>query len=262
MELLPNDAWKPPHLGDAYGEFYRREMGRNLTSADPTKAWGNSGILSKRDLRRKSRHRDLVLQILQRQQATRDLVLCDISAGAGFYTLQFAAHFKVIIHCDLSVDNLVHARERARLLDIRNIIFVRADYFRLPMRTLMDKVLCLDSLIRGSDHELAVVKSALGILGPGGEAVLDFHNWWHNPLRRLGLLPDNFRNNTSYTRRGAVELLRSGGAARNLDYYPFIQEVSAREPWRHVVASVLPATRLVFAVRADGRDHDLPHRSE
>ena len=86
------------------------------------------------------------------------------------------------------------------------MIFLRVDYLKLPFSQALDYVICLDTLIRGRDHERGLLASIRDALKPGGHAVLDFHNWWHNPLRRLGLLPQNFGGNTSYNYRESCKL--------------------------------------------------------
>jgi len=53
---------------------------------------------------------------------------------------------------------------------------------------------------------------------------VDFHNWWHNPLRRVGLLPDNFSGNKSYTRKELRSLLESSGVGP-FQTRPFVQEL-------------------------------------
>src|SRR5260370_29930293 len=111
----------------------------------------------------------------------------------------------------MSVDSLQYARRRSRKMDVANVFFLRVDYFALPFCQSLNRILCLDTLIRGRDHEKALLGQIQGALAGEGSAIVDFHYWWHNPLRRLGLLPQNFGLNQSYTRRDSERLLWESG---------------------------------------------------
>jgi SAM-dependent methyltransferase len=178
-----------------------------------------------------------------------EAVLCDISAGAGYYTFEYADDFRVVLHCDLSVDNLTYAWRKARCRGIRNIVFLRADYFALPFRQTLDRILCFDTLIRGEAHDSALLSSIVRSLKPSGSAVIDFHNWWHNPLRRLGLLPENFHSNRSYVRAEAEKLLRDTGISE-FGYWPFFQEFKREDRMADILLRLLPPTRLVYRAAA------------
>lgn len=83
---------------------------------------------------------------------------------------------------------------------------------------------------------------------------MDFHNWWHNPLRRLGFLPNNFMGNKSYTRKELTSLLSSSGIGE-FDTRPFVQEVDPRAAPGKILARFFPATRLM--VRLAGANASL-----
>lgn len=172
-------------------------------------------------------------------------VLCDIAAGAGYYTLAYSSRFRIVLHCDLSVDNLNYAARKAQALGLRNIFFLRTDYFCMPLRNSVDRILCVDTLIRGEDHEIAVLKSIRASLAPNGRAVVDFHNWWHNPIRRLGLLPENFTGNRSYRLKETKRLLREAGITK-FEAFRFHQEFESDSDYRTLLSKLLPATRLLF----------------
>src|SRR5262249_47574822 len=138
-------------------------------------------------------------------------VFCDLSAGAGHTTFAAAREFRLVFHCDLSVAAVRYASAAAKRTGVNNLVVVRADYFRPPFRDSVQRMTCLDSLIRGPWHELRLLASIRQALAPSGAAVVDFHNWWHNPLRRMGLLPQNFGENRSYTRREVLSLLAQAG---------------------------------------------------
>jgi SAM-dependent methyltransferase len=143
------------------------------------------------------------------------------------------------------VSNLSYARRKARALGIRNILFIRADYFAPPFQGSLDRLLCLDTLIRGEGHDFALLTAIANSLKPTGCAIVDFHNWWHNPLRRLGLLPENFSNNRSYGRAEAENLLRAAGI-EEFSLIPFLQEFDADSATGRQLARIVPPTRLVY----------------
>jgi SAM-dependent methyltransferase len=172
----------------------------------------------------------------------RDL-LCDFSAGPGYYTLAYAARWRRVLHCDLSLDSLAQARREARQRGIGNVLFIRMDYLKPPFRGSLPCVICLDSLIRGPGHERALLAAIRQSLSPGGAAVVDFHNWWHNPLRRLGLLRQNFGQNRSYGSRELPPLLAAAGIDRH-ERFPFHQELSeGHGGW---LGHLLPPTRWIY----------------
>jgi len=171
-------------------------------------------------------------------------VFCDLSAGAGHTTLAATREFRLVFHCDLSVTAVRYVSAAAKRMGVDNIVVVRADYFRPPFRNCVERMTCLDSLIRGPWHELRLLASIRQALAPTGAAVVDFHNWWHNPLRRMGLLPQNFGENRSYTRSEVLSLLAQAGI-EDFEFGAFFQEGDfARWP---MLRSLVPATR--FAVR-------------
>jgi hypothetical protein len=107
-------------------------------------------------------------------------VLCDIAAGAGHYTFAYAPQFRFVLHCDLSVENLNYERRKAREQDLENIFFLRVYYFQPPFRHSLDRMLCLDTLIRGEAHDAMLLKSIADSLQPVFPFVQEF-----NPGSRL-----------------------------------------------------------------------------
>jgi len=187
----------------------------------------------------------MVRQVITEGSTPNETVRCDISAGAGYYTFSYAHSFRLVFHCDLSVQNLNYSRRKARSLGIQNIFFLRADYFALPFQQSLDRILCTDTLIRGEEHDRMLLSVIARSLKPSGCAVIDLHNWWHNPLRRLGVLPENFFQNRSYSNREARILLKLAGVHR-YEVFSFHQEFeSGRIEWP-LLAQFLPATRFLF----------------
>jgi hypothetical protein len=102
----------------------------------------------------------------------------------------------------------------------------------------LDRILCFDTVIRGKDHDRLLLKAIAGCLGTGGTAVIDFHNWWHNPLRRLGILKENFSTNKSYSRKSAESLLHEAG----------ILEFESNG-FGSAFANLIPTTRLIYSFK-------------
>jgi ubiquinone/menaquinone biosynthesis C-methylase UbiE len=173
--------------------------------------------------------------------------LCDIAAGAGYYTFAYAQLFRVVLHCDLSVNDLSYARRKAQSMGIWNILFVRADYFAPPFRNSLDRVLCMDTLIRGEAHESLVLANIARSLNGDGFALVDFHNWWHNPLRRLGVLRNNFGRNQSYSKRELNNLLARLHIVRS-GFFPFVQELKGNGRGSNLFRKILPPTRFVLRI--------------
>ncbi len=248
IDLLPSTprALNPEHFGREYLEYYQRESARPFYSLGDQLPWGTMEAITPKQLQRKQRHRDLVMEAL-RSQGSPNGVVCDLTGGAGYYTLAAAREARFVLHCDLSLDSLRYTFEHARRDAVENIFFLRVDYLRPPFSGSLDSVLCLDTLIRGWEHEALLLRSIRHSLRPGGTAIVDFHNWWHNPARRLGLLRENFRQNRSYGRSDAERLLAESGVAIRR-YVPFHQEADGDAVSSRVLRALLPATRHIFAV--------------
>ncbi len=227
--------------GGDYGRRYREAFN---SAANPQAApWGTAESFSAVALARKKRHVAAVGSLLLDRESSRPSTLCDLSGGAGHYTLAFANLFDSVFHCDLDPASLFYTQEKARALGLQNIYCLRADYFQPPFAGSLDRVLCLDTLIRGPAHEGRLLASIRNILAAEGAAVVDFHNWWHNPLRRVGLLAENFGANRSYARREVDGMLGKAGLTVR-SYVPFRQET----PKDNLLTSVIPPTRLIFSV--------------
>lgn len=243
-DLLPSSpSWLDRKIfGPEYVTHYEREFARPFELMEAAAPWGAPEALSLIERRRKQREVALVKSALGPSGAR---TVCDLTGGAGHYTRALAGNSRYVLHCDLQLDSLVYTARQARAEGITNMAFLRIDYLRLPFRASLDCVLCMDTLIRGPAHEVALIDSIRRAIRPGGTAVLDFHNWWHNPLRRIGLMPENFRECQSYS-RGEAERLLDGCGVGTRRYIGFRQETSRAVQW------MLPATRHVFVVREPG----------
>lgn len=247
FEILPSrPALLPAAAANStYATSYRKFFHSSFASARNGVAWGAPETTPDKWTRRRRNHVAEVLQLLNEGYGDFAKSFCDFSAGAGNCTFEAAKMYQKVFHCDLSPDSLVYAWKRALASGCDNMFFIRADYFAPPFRASLDRVVCLDTLIRGDWHEQWLLESVRQALAPTGAAVVDFHNWWHNPLRRLHLLPDNFRGNRSYARSELTALLNAAGIAE-FEIRPFIQEVSAGRA--SALRKIIPPVRFLVRI--------------
>ena len=245
-EILPQRPLELPATANPeYRQGYLQTFGREYRYDHSSLAWGAPESVSKSWARKRLRQVAMAEPLITEGTKPGESVLCDIAAGAGYYTLAYAHRFRFVFHCDLSVDNLNYALQKARELGLQNVYFLRADYFAPPFQQSLDRILCMDTLIRGEAHDAALLTSILLSLKPEGSAVVDFHNWWHNPLRRVGLLPENFHSNRSYRRSEVEQLLRQVGI-KDYSLRPFLQEFNPDSGVASLVSPAFPAARLVY----------------
>ena len=247
FEILPSRPAMLPALAadSVYAKSYRTFFYTSFVSARNAVAWGAPETTSHKWTRRRRNHVAQVMQLLNGGSGGLAKSFCDFSAGAGNCTFEAAKMCQKVFHCDLSPDSLVYAWKRALASGCDNMIFIRADYFAPPFCASLDRVVCLDTLIRGDWHEQWLLESVRQALAPSGAAVVDFHNWWHNPLRRLHLLPDNFRDNRSYALSELTALLNAAGIAK-FEIRPFIQEESASRA--SVLRKIIPPVRFLVRI--------------
>jgi SAM-dependent methyltransferase len=243
IELLPS---RPALLedGSSYLVDYAEQRARPFEWREESVAWGAPESFPSRWVERKYRQVAAVREMVAGCSGPREL-FCDFSAGAGYYTLDFARDWRRVVHCDLSVESLTYAWRKARTQELRNILFVRMDYLQPAFRKSLECVTCMDSLIRGEMHERQLLEAIRKSLRPRSMAVVDFHNWWHNPVRRLGLLPNNFGANRSYRLRQVERLLASAGI-QDYQCVPFHQEVRPGSRIAGMVKRVVPPTRWMY----------------
>ncbi len=247
LELLPRvPVEMPGRVSASYRREYQEEFRRPLDCCSGGLPWGAPETQPPGWMRKRQRQAAAILARLTAEDISR-LVLCDVSAGAGLYTFAAAPYFRTVLHCDLCADSLSYGLAQARRRNLDNVLFLRVDYLRLPFAPVLDRVLCLDTLIRGLDHERLLLAGLSRCLAPEGQALVDFHNWWHNPLRRLGLLPQNFHDCSSYTRRSVSRLLGSLGV-KVLQHFGFVQEVNSAANLSRLAERLLPPARLVYAL--------------
>lgn len=250
-EILPSRPVRLPASTSAeYCSAYLMLFEQQFQKDSSCLAWGAEEATPAAWIRKRRRQVSAVLPLVTEGAKLGASVLCDIAAGAGHYTFAYAPHFRFVLHCDLSVQNLCYASRKARERGLTNIFFLRIDYFRPPFRQSLDRLLCLDTLIRGEGHDSMLLKSIAGCLNSTGRAVIDFHNWWHNPLRRLGILPDTFHSNRSYRRSETKKLLREA-EFRDTTVFPFVQEFEPGSRIERICSKAVPSTRFVYRVCSD-----------
>lgn len=253
---LVASAASPVGGAGPYRRFYLAARQESEEAPAPVTGWRIPPMGPAYLFERKRRQVESARRLLEEGCDTRDLV-CDFSAGPGYYTLAYARSWRRVIHCDLCVNSIHAARAAARRQGLDNILFVRMDYLRPPFRGSLPRILCLDTLARGQEHERALLRSIAAALDTDGVAVIDFHNWWHNPLRRLGLLPNNFGKNRSYRRRELAGVLSDADIPR-YECFPFHQEVDPGSRFAGLLTHVLPPTRWMFRFHHAAASHSRP----
>ena len=104
---------------------------------------------------------------------SKDGIAIDVSGAVGNYAVLLSDKVKVIVNCDLHVPSLVTAYNRKK----SNMVCIRCPYLQLPfVSNSFDYAICTDTLIRGNNHEVKLLKEILRILKKGGKAFVDFHN--------------------------------------------------------------------------------------
>lgn len=108
-------------------------------------------------------------------------VVVDVSGGVGNYSSFLAGRAQTAIHCELHVPSFAQAcRQHAHR---QNLFFARSDYLALPLADGgVDAAICTDTLVRGVEHERALLAEIRRILKPGGRAVVDFQ---HQRFKRI-----------------------------------------------------------------------------
>jgi len=237
-------------VSKAFYAAYLAERSMQLSLVEAAAAWGAPGTMSPGWVRLRRRYSSRVVNLILRLFGNRRGVVLDTSAGAGYVTFGLAERGVPTIHADLDRSSIAYA---LGWLDNSPgsppLLALRADYFALPARGTIDAVVATDSLIRGRQHELAALQAIRLALTEDGFAVVDFHNWLHNPLRRLGLLPDNFKGNRSYLHGELPNLVRAAGLKIDMEESYHQEDDQPRvSRW---VARLVPPTRFVVVLRKD-----------
>jgi SAM-dependent methyltransferase len=249
LEMLPFEPTpiSPSEMPAWYRDAYVRAFSQAWDQDNDALPFGAPESLSPKVVKLRQRQIAEIFGVLWDGHGDADGVFCDLSAGAGYTTFAAAQRSRLVFHCDLSSAAVRYAYAKATQMGVENMVIVRADYLRPPFRNCMQRLTCLDTLIRGPWHDLRLLANIHQVLSPGGRAVVDFHNWWHNPLRRLGLLRQNFGENRSYSRRDVLQLLGKAGV-HEFWVGGFFQEADLQRWPMRALKSFLPATRIMVRV--------------
>ena len=202
LEMLPSN---PVHYAfderSAYHEkIYTTLFHTKKEEANIDKSWATPELVPAKWLSKKRGHVNFIQSLIEKNTTQRK-TFCDFSGGSGYYTFEYYKLFDWIFHCDLSIESMLYTKKKADKQNISNIIFIRADYTQPPFNGTLDLIYCGDSLIYSPFHEGLVLNGMKQSLKEGAYAIFDFHNWWHNPLRRLGLMKNYFGECYSYSKK-------------------------------------------------------------
>ncbi len=244
VELLPLATTPLPGSTSKYESDYHEAFAQPFAWNADAVAWGAPEKFPPHWVERRQRQVRMSAELLAEGCDPSRTTVCELSGGAGYYSMAYAGRFRNVIHCDLSVDSINYVMAKAEQRGLTNMAFLRIDYFRPPFRANLDRLICFDTLIRGEAHERMLLRSISRCLSPAGQAMVDFHNWWHNPIRRVGLLRQNFPRG-SYSRRQLSGILSESGMGRPT-FFPFCQEFEQSGIVGKIGAKIVPATRLVY----------------
>jgi SAM-dependent methyltransferase len=236
-----------------FWEGYTTARAAPLALTPSSSPWGASATAPPEWVRLRHLYSDRVVSLVLSLLDGRRSVVVDISAGAGYVSLELASKGVPTIHADLDPSSIAYAHNWVTATgSVHPLLAVRSDYFAVPLRRSADFIIATDTLIRGVAHELAVLRAIREGLAPDGLAVVDFHNWFHNPLRRMGLMPNNLQGNRSYA-RGEVRRLVEAAGLEIVAEHCYRQEED-QPGLRHAIAGLVPATRFLLVVQRMSRD--------
>jgi ubiquinone/menaquinone biosynthesis C-methylase UbiE/uncharacterized protein YbaR (Trm112 family) len=105
-----------------------------------------------------------------------DSIICDIGAGSGDYSTSIASKAKIVFHCDLDEGGIQSALKKSLELDLKNIYFIKCDYFKLPFKnSKIDLILGIDVIERGIEYDEALIKEFYRVNSEKGKILFDCH---------------------------------------------------------------------------------------
>lgn len=191
VELIAKNSFKmvSSDTVDSYSKYYSelREIGHPTNSK--TRLWGLNSTSGFVDNLRKT-----ISKIVGKK------IVCDIGAGVGNYSLFLAQKSDFVFHCDLDMEALDVARQKAKKVNLKNIFFVRCDYLYLPFTSnSLPCLTCIDVLEKGREHDTKLIKQ---ITNKSKDlVVIDFHSKERTKLNRA---PDWDRR---YSKKEIIEVL-------------------------------------------------------
>lgn len=182
-------------------EKYIRTLGMQQKYDIQDTVFRNSNIFDKKYLNfiiKRTREINFFLDLIPLKKYS---VTCDISGGAGGYTLPLSEFSEGFLHCDLDIENLNYVYHRVQEKGIKNVLLIRCDYLQpVIKKESIDLQICMDTLIRGELHEVILLEILYNMISENGFLFADFHNKWNNPLNVLlkrGYVSDNKSYSTS-----------------------------------------------------------------
>lgn len=204
-------------------DSYHQLFGQIFSFNEHAIAWGAIENISPKHANRKKREID---QILNRADI-RNKITCDVSGGAGWITPQLAKEASIVIHCDISCDNLNYVYRRS---ENKNILFVRLDYFSDPfIADSIDIIFCTDTLIYGDFMVKKFLRNIHRCLSINGKAKVDFYNRLHRNIFHKPYM-------IGYSSSELNILLHEVGITK-YDYEGYFQECKGNLKW------IIPSTR-------------------
>jgi SAM-dependent methyltransferase/uncharacterized protein YbaR (Trm112 family) len=202
IEMLPShpSSFAFDEKSAYHEKIYHTLFNMQKEQADPEKSWAPPEQVPDNWRKVKMGHVEFVKELLLNSTSSRR-IFCDFTGGSGYYTFELYKLFDWVFHCDLSIESMLYASNKAKKENIENMIFVRTDYFKPPFNNSIDAGFCGDTLIYSPPHEGKLLNGIRQALKEGAVAVIDFHNWWHNPLRRMGLMKNTFGECYSYSKK-------------------------------------------------------------
>jgi len=203
LDLLPSTPEDVVHIvkKQDISDYYASQFEQSFPAISSMgTGWGISSSTSRQQLFH-SLLLGFIRKVVSNSKNKNNGVLIDLSAGSGDYTFEFSSEFNYIIHCEIDSASLIESKHRADQAGIKNIIFVRADFLRIPFASnKFDVVLLLDSLeYYGLEKDREIIKCSAEILNKNGLLFADFHR--KKPFRINNRLYE-------YTRRDIYNVIR------------------------------------------------------
>lgn len=201
IELLPKTAYCIS-VSERYREIYCNLLKTEFSWNKSAKGWGDLEMLVPGVKEYVKQLNRTVSELLGSNLRG---AICDISGGAGNYSLQLSEKAQLIFHLDLDPNSINSAFFKSKIRQKENAVFLRADYLQLPFANeCLDGIVCLGhTLSHGFHHEHRVICEIVRCLKTGGTAIVDFSNYGR--LWKLSALKNS--SGCTYTPRQLAQLL-------------------------------------------------------